>query len=143
MSKVEAGNNVSVHYVGTFTDGEKFDSSRDRGETLSFEVGSGQMIAGFDAAVVGMSVGETKTVTIEPKDAYGERNKNAIQEVPRENFPEGFALKEGATVSGRDQDDRPMIAKIISFNDESVNLDFNHPLAGKQLNFEVELVSIN
>ena len=143
MSKVEAGNNVSVHYVGTFTDGEKFDSSRDRGETLSFEVGSGQMIAGFDAAVVGMSVGETKTVTIEPKDAYGERNENAIQEVPRENFPEGFGLKEGATVSGRDQDDRPMIAKIISFNDESVNLDFNHPLAGKQLNFEVELVSIN
>tara|TARA_Y100000114_G_scaffold150454_1_gene165984 strand:+ start:493 stop:924 length:432 start_codon:yes stop_codon:yes gene_type:complete len=143
MSKVEAGNNVSVHYVGTFTDGEKFDSSRDRGETLSFEVGSGQMIAGFDAAVVGMSVGETKTVTIEPKDAYGERNENAIQEVPRSNFPEGFNLIEGATVSGRDQDNRPMIAKIISFNDENVNLDFNHPLAGKQLNFEVELVSID
>ncbi len=143
MSKVEAGNNISVHYVGTFTDGEKFDSSRDRGQTLSFEAGSGQMIAGFDAAVVGMSVGETKTITLEPEDAYGPRDENAIQEVPRANFPEGFNLIEGATVSGQDQDNRPMIAKIISFNDESVNLDFNHPLAGKQLNFEIELVSIN
>mgnify|MGYP001348085626 CR=1 FL=1 len=143
MSKVESGNNISVHYVGTFTDGEKFDSSRDRGEALTFEVGAGQMIPGFDAAVVGMTIGETKTVTINPGDAYGERNEDAIQEVSRTNFPEGFELVEGATVSGRDQDNRPMIAKIISFNEENVNLDFNHPLAGKKLNFEVELVSIN
>ena len=85
--QVENGNTVSVHYRGTLNDGTEFDSSHSRGEPLSFQVGSGQMINGFDAALPGMAVGETKSITLTPDQAYGESNPEAITDVPKESFP--------------------------------------------------------
>ena len=142
MSKVEYGNNVKVHYKGTLTDGEQFDSSYDRGETLPFTVGAGQMIKGFDAAVVGMEVGEKKTVSIPSAEAYGERREDAVQDVPKTVFPPDFEFRINETVQGADQNGQPLIAKILEENDETVKLDLNHPLAGKDLTFEIELVEI-
>ena len=142
MSKVENGSNVKVHYKGTLTDGKQFDSSYDRGETLPFEVGAGQMIKGFDAAVVGMEVGETKTVTIPSAEAYGERNEDALQEVPRNVFPPDFEFKTGEMVQGTAPTGQPIMAMIVEEKESTVVLDMNHPLAGKDLNFEIELMNI-
>ncbi len=143
MSKVTKGHNISVHYVGTFDDGTKFDSSHDRGEPLSFNVGSGQMIAGFDAAVVGMTVGEKKTVNLSADDAYGSHNPEAIQTLERSVFPEDVTLEEGAHVIGQNELGQKIVAKVLTLSDTEAVLDFNHPLAGKSLNFDVEIVSIN
>ena len=143
MKKIQKGNNISVHYVGTLDDGTKFDSSHDRGETLDFEVGSGQMIKGFDDAVTGMLPGEKKTVSLSPQDAYGEINPAAVQEVSLNAFPPDTDLQEGLTVFGENQDGNKIVAKVISLSEENVKLDFNHPLAGKNLNFEIEIVTVD
>jgi len=142
MSKVEKGNNIKVHYKGTLNNGEQFDSSYDRGETLPFEVGAGQMIPGFDAAVVGMEAGDKKTVTIPSAEAYGERNNEAVQDVPKTAFPPEFEFRLNETVQGANEQGQPLIAKILEVTDESVKLDLNHPLAGEDLTFEIELVEI-
>ena len=142
MSKVEKGSKVKVHYKGTLTDGVQFDSSYDRGETLPFEVGAGQMIPGFDAAVVGMEAGDKKTVTIPSAEAYGERNDEAVQDVPKTAFPPDFEFRLNESVQGANEQGQPLIAKILEVTDESVKLDLNHPLAGEDLTFEIELVEI-
>lgn len=142
MSTVQSGNTISVHYRGTLSDGEEFDSSYDRGETLTFQVGGGQMIKGFDEGVVGMKVGEKKTVVIHPEQAYGFRNEEAIQEVAKTQFPNDFSFEPGTPVQGVNPDGGHVTAKILSEQDETVTLDFNHPLASKTLNFEIELVGI-
>lgn len=143
MSKVVSGNMVSVHYRGTLEDGTEFDSSHSRGETLSFTVGSGQMISGFDAGVVGMQVGEKKNLQLAADEGYGQRIDEAIQDIPKTAFPGDFDFIVDATVQGAGPDGRPVMAKILKENTETVTLDFNHPLAGKSLNFEIELVGIN
>ena len=140
--KVENGQTVNLHYVGTLEDGTEFDSSRTRNEAMSVEVGSGKLIPGFEEALSGMSVGEVKSVTIEPTQAYGDVSSEAYQTVPRSAFPPEFTFEEGATVQGRNPMGHSMTAKIESVSEESVVLDFNHPLAGKTLNFEIELLSI-
>ena len=142
MSKVKNGNNVRVHYKGTLEDGTVFDNSHDREETLNFEVGSGNLIPGFEKAVVGMSEGETKTFKVSCADAYKEPTPDAVIKVPKSAFDESVTLVEGQTVSGTDPSGRPIQATIRSFDDEEVTLDHNNPLAGKDLNFEVELVEI-
>ena len=141
--KAKNGDTVSVHYKGTFQDGTVFDSSHDRGETIDFQVGAGQMIKGFNDAVVNMKVGETKNVTVVPEEAYGEVNPNALMEFPKTVFPEDFALKEGEVVQGNSPAGQPMIGTINEVQDETVVVDFNHPMAGKELNFEIELVEIH
>ena len=143
MSKVENGNTVSVHYCGTLNDGTEFDSSYTRGEPITFEVGAGQMIAGFDAAIPGMTIGESKNISIVSSDAYGERNEESMQNVPITAFPEGFDFTEGALVSGQNQAGQSFMAKIITRSDTDVTLDLNHPLAGEDLNFKIELVDIS
>ena len=143
MSKVENGQNVSVHYVGTLDDGTEFDSSRSRGETLTFQVGSGQMISGFDSAVVGMALGETKKITLNPDQAYGQVDPNNVHTVPSNAFPGDFEPVVGATVVGMNEDGQQMMAKIERFDAAGVTLDFNHPMAGKNLNFEIELLDIS
>ena len=143
MSKVKNGQTVSVHYVGTLDDGTVFDSSRDRGETLTVEVGSGQLIAGFDTALRGMEVGEVKKISLSPDEAYGERDTTLLKEISREEFPEDFEFEVGLTVTGQNELGHPLVATIDSLNEESVNLDFNHPMSGKNLNFEIEVVSLN
>ena len=142
MSKVKDGQTVNVHYVGTLEDGTEFDSSRTRGEPLSFQVGAGQLIKGFDSAVKEMVMGETKSICVEPSEGYGERNSNAVQEVPLDRFPSDFEFKEGTTVYGKNQQGQQMMAKVEAIATDSVTLDFNHPLAGKTLNFEIELLDV-
>ena len=142
MSTANNGNTVSVHYRGTLEDGTEFDSSHSRGETLTFQVGSGQMIEGFDKGVVGMQIGDVKNITLEAEQAYGEHRPEGVQEVSKENFPPDFEFVIGGTVHGQGPDGQPVIAKILSEQDETATLDFNHPLAGKTLNFEIEMVEI-
>ena len=141
MSTVENGNTVTVHYTGTLNDGTQFDSSRDR-EPLSFQVGNGQVIAGFDTAVVGMTEGESKTFTIPADQAYGLKNEDAIQEVSKDRFPQGYDAQVGSTVTGQNEIGQNFQARVIAEAEETVTLDFNHPLAGQDLTFDVELVSV-
>ena len=139
---MKEGKTVSVHYVGTFDDGTEFDNSRSRGEPMTFQLGAGQVIPGFDSAISEMEVGDVRDVHLEPAQAYGDIDPTANQEVSLEMFPSDFEFKEGATVYGQTQDGRQMMASIMSVGDDSVKLDFNHPMAGKNLNFNIELVSV-
>jgi len=138
--KVKNGSNVNVHYRGTLNDGSEFDNSRLRGQTLDFEVGSGRMIPGFDDALVGMSKGQTKKIKIPPENAYGYRKEDAVRPVPRTAFGDDFEFQINELIQGNGPNG-PFIAKIEEVFDDRVILDFNHPLAGKELNFEIELVS--
>jgi FKBP-type peptidyl-prolyl cis-trans isomerase 2 len=143
MSKVEKGQTVKVHYIGTFDDGVEFDSSHSRNQPLTFEVGSDQMIPGFDAALPGMEVGEKKNIHLEPDIAYGPTNPAAVQVVPKNVFPPDFKAIVGATVAGQNQEGKQLMAKILAFDMHTITLDMNHPLAGKSLNFEIELLEVH
>ena len=142
MSKVKTGDTVKVHYSGTFNDGEQFDSSFDRGEPISFTVGAGQMITGFDNSVVGMEIGQTKDIKLNAEEAYGPHHKEAIQEVEKTLFPDDFDFQVGLEVHGSAPNGKPLVGFILSEQKETVTLDFNHPMAGKELNFKVELMGI-
>jgi len=141
--KVESGKTVNLHYVGTLDDGTEFDSTRAREETLSVEVGSGQLIPGFDTALPGMKIGDVKTVQVFPGEAYGEVNPEAFQTMPQSVFPTGFDFQVDSIVQGKNQEGNPVRARVESVGKDTVTLDFNHPLAGKNLNFEIEVVSID
>ena len=143
MLQVENGNTVSVHYRGTLNDGTEFDSSHSRGEPITFQVGAGQMISGFDAALPGMEIGETKSITLAPEHAYGDVNPEAVTEIPKTSFPEDFQFLVNSMVQGQSPSGQPMVGTINEVKDESVTIDFNHPMAGKDLNFEIQLVSID
>jgi FKBP-type peptidyl-prolyl cis-trans isomerase 2 len=140
--KVENGHNVKVHYRGTLSDGSEFDNSRTRGQTLDFEVGTPNIIQGFNHALLGMIEGETKTVTIATEDAYGEVDLEAFQTVPKTAFAPDFVFEVDAAVMGQTPQG-PVRAIIQEVLQNEVILDFNHPLAGKDLTFEFELVSID
>lgn len=129
------GDTVSVQYVGTFDDGEVFDSSEGR-DPLTFVVGEGQVIAGFDEAVRGMAVGDKKKVHIDAANAYGERREDLVITVPLDDAPEGLA------VGDRVQLGNGAPATVLEVTGENVTVDANHPLAGKALNFEIEVVSL-
>tara|TARA_B100000700_G_C15060844_1_gene865693 strand:- start:443 stop:901 length:459 start_codon:yes stop_codon:yes gene_type:complete len=139
--KVENGNTVSVHYRGTLDDGMEFDNSYDREMPLEFQVGEGRVIGGFDSALLGMQVGEVKNVTIEPDNAYGPIDEQAVATVPRTQFPEEMEFAVGGVVQAQNETGT-FRGVISSFTDEEAVIDFNHPLAGKTLNFEIELVDI-
>ncbi len=141
--KVENGHMVTVHYRGTLPNENdiEFDSSYDRGEPVQFEAGSRKMIAGFDRAVIGMEVGETKTVAISVEDAYGHPDKTAFQLVPKDSFGEGFDFRLNGMIQGNGPMG-PFIARIDEIRDDNVVLDFNHPLSGKDLTFEITVMSI-
>ena len=140
--KVEMGHIVSVHYTGTMQDGTEFDNSRLRDEPLQFQLGVSDMIPGFVNAILGMTVGETKEVTLQPADAYGERDPDARQSVPRSAFPADFQFEVGGTVQGNGPQGR-FLATLEDWDDDEVVLDLNHPLAGEHLTFAVEVVSID
>ncbi len=140
MKTIIQGQTVGVHYVETFNDGTELDNSRTRGNPLIFKVGERQVINGFENAVVGMKIGETKTVTISPEEAYGPTDPKLLREMPRNTFPQDFNFVKGALVEMRSPQGHSMPATIASFGDENVTLDFNHPLSGKTLNFEIEVV---
>jgi peptidylprolyl isomerase len=142
IMKVRNGHTVKVHYKGTLNDGTEFDNSHVRGEPLNFEVGSRKLIRGFSEAVLGMSKGQTKKVTVPIEAAYGPHNPEAVQAVPRKAFAEGMAFEVGGTVQGNGPRG-PFLARVQAVEDENITLDMNHPLAGKELNFEIELVSVH
>ena len=129
------GDRVAVHYTGTLDSGEEFDSSRDRGP-LSFVLGAGEMISGFDAAVNGMKVGDTVTVRLEPEDAYGERRDDLIMEFPIDQLRDGQGEGDSLLFQSGSR------GIIVEITDEVFRVDANHRLAGQALTFEIELVSI-
>lgn len=133
------GQTVLVHYTGTLTDGSQFDSSKGRAP-LQFTVGSGEVIPGFDAAVRDLEIGQSKTVTIPASEAYGERTDEARQQFPLDAFPEKPEV--GWVVELQAPDGQRIPAEIVAVSDEDATLDFNHPLAGQDLTFEIELVSV-
>lgn len=141
MSKAKSGDTVRIHYTGTLDDGTEFDSSRDR-EPLEFSVGGGQVIQGFDSAVEGMEEGEKKSVSLEPGDAYGEHQDELVQKVERSNLPPDLEYKEGMVLQATQPNGMPLVLHVVEVNDDAVTLDANHPLAGKKLNFDLELVEI-
>ena len=141
MSNAKSGDTVKIHYTGTLDDGAEFDSSAG-GDPLEFVLGDGQVIPGFDKAVEGMAIGESKNVRIEPADAYGPRHDQLIQEVPRTALPEGLNPEEGMALQSSTQDGQTMLFKVTAVAEESITVDGNHPLAGMALNFDIELVAI-
>ena len=141
MSQAKAGDTVKIHYTGTLDDGTQFDSSKGR-DPLEFEVGSGQVIPGFDKAVEGMAVGDTKTVNIPVEDAYGPRHDEMIQEVPKSALPDEVEPAVGMGLQARRPDGAMLDLTITEVGEESITVDGNHPLAGQPLNFDLELVEI-
>ncbi len=141
MKTVEVGTNVKVHYTGTLTDGTEFDSSHKREEPISFKVGESLVLEAFEKAVVGMTEGQTKSVTLSPDEAYGPHDPAATQKVPRQAFGTEFEFEVGGTVQGNGPAG-PFLAVIESVEEEHITLDMNHPLAGKELTFEIEMVEI-
>lgn len=136
------GKKVKTHYRGTLDDGTQFDSSYDRGEPLEFTCGAGQMIKGFDAAVVDMRVGEKKTVHIPAADAYGEHNPEMVLTFPAEQVPNIEQIEKGMKLFLSTPSGMPVPAVVIDVTPEAVTLDANHELAGKDLNFDIELVEV-
>jgi peptidylprolyl isomerase len=139
--QAKQGDVVRVHYTGRLTDGTLFDSSEGR-EPLEFTVGAGQMIKGFDSGVVGMAIGEKKTIEIPPHEAYGERDEEAIIEFPASNIPKDMELKPGMELTLRNQYGQPVPVVVLEVKTDVVVMDANHMLAGKDLVFDVELVEI-
>ena len=141
MTTAQVGNRVRVHYTGRLDDGEVFDSS-EGGTPLSFTIGNGQVIPGFENGVVGMAPGDARTVHISCADAYGERRDDGVLQVPRDEFPPDMTLEVGASVQGQQQSGQTVTFTIMAVSNEAVTLDANHPLAGKDLTFDLTLVSI-
>ncbi len=142
MTEATPGKTVSIHYTGTLADGSTFDSSEGR-DPLTFEMGSGQVIPGLENALTGMAVGDTKTVTIPAAEAYGDHNPQAVQQVPRDAVPDNIPLDLGTQLQVQTQDGRALPVVVTEVTDEHVLLDANHPLAGKDLTFAVEVVSVS
>jgi peptidylprolyl isomerase len=141
MSQARPGDTVKIHYTGTLNDGTEFDSSSGR-DPLEFTVGSGQVISGFDKAVEGMAVGDSKTVEIPPEEAYGPRHDQMVQDVPKHALPDDLEPAEGMALQARGQDGQVINLTITAVGDDSITVDGNHPLAGKSLNFDIQLVDI-
>jgi len=141
VTQIKDGDTVRMHYTGTLTDGSVFDSSEGRAP-LEFEVGSGQIIPGLDQALPGMVVGEKKLVQIPCDLAYGQSNPDMKQAVPREGIPEDIALEIGLTLHMQTPSGQPLPVTVVEMDEATVTLDANHALAGKDLTFDIEIVSI-
>ena len=142
MQQVKSGDTVKVHYHGKLTDGSTFDSSEGR-EPLEFEVGSGSVIPGFDEGVTGMQVGEKRTVTIPCEQAYGVKQEDMLMEFPMDRFPEEMEPEVGMQLNMSNGAGQNFPVVIREVRDTTVLLDANHPLAGEDLTFDLELVEIN
>jgi peptidylprolyl isomerase len=141
MSKATSGDVVHVHYTGRLNDESVFDTSDGR-EPLSFQLGQGQVVPGFEKAVSGMELGEKKTVTIPSDEAYGPRIEQLTFTAPRDNLPDGYDPQVGEMMRLETRDGRQMDVVITDATEEAVKMDGNHPLAGEDLTFDIELVKI-
>jgi len=139
---VKKGDTVKVHYTGTLEDGTVFDSSESHGKPLEFQVGAGQVIPGFENAMVGMKEGEEKDVKLSVADAYGEYNPEMVRKVPRAQLPKDHEPAVGMILMVGLPNGMQVPVKIVAVDAESVSIDLNHPLAGKALNFKIKIVGI-
>ena len=141
MAKAKQGDTVKVHYTGKLDDGSVFDTSQGR-EPFEFTIGAGQVITGFEQAVIGMEPGETKTAIVNHEDAYGPHRDEMVAEVPKDRLPEDLAPEVGQRLRANQPDGSSIDVVITAVSPDSVTIDANHPLAGKQLTFEIELLEI-
>ena len=142
FSGPNVGKTCRTHYKGTFNDGTQFDSSYDRGQPLEFVCGAGQMIKGFDAAVADMKVGEIKEIHLMPEEAYGQPNPDAIFTLEIEQLPGAEDLTVGQQVYLSNQYGQPFPVKVTAKDEKTITFDANHEMAGKELNFKIELVEV-
>lgn len=141
MTKAESGDTVRVHYTGRTDSGQEFDSSRDR-DPLEVKLGQGQVIPGFEAALSGMEAGDTKTVTIPEAEAYGPRREELVHQVPRTDIPAEIDLEPGRTLMAHTPDGNQLQLVVREVGEEAVTVDANHPLAGENLTFDLEMVDV-
>ena len=141
MQEAKKGDKVKVHYHGKLISGETFDSSSGR-EPLEFEIGSGSVIKGFDEGVSGMKVGEKKTINIPVDEAYGERSEDMLIEFSKDRFPKDMEIKEGMQLMMSNGSGQNIPVIVTEVKDDAVILDANHPLAGEDLIFDIELIEI-
>ncbi|MBJ3762428.1 peptidylprolyl isomerase [Maribius pontilimi] len=141
MTQAKEGDTISMHYSGSLPDGTQFDSSEGRAP-LEFTLGSGMIIPGLDSAIAGMEVGDKKTVTVAPDDAYGAHDPNRVQAVPRDQFPDDLPTEPGTQLQMQTPDGQAVPVMVADATETEVTLDANHPLAGKDLTFAVEIVAI-
>lgn len=141
MKTIQNGDTVSVHYRGTLEDGTVFDTSMTEGkEPIKVKLGNGQLIKGFEEGLIGMSVGEKKTITLDPEDAYGDVIPDAVIDVPLANLPPN--LEVGQVLQGNGPQG-PFIVSVLEIKEDVAKLDHNHPMAGKRLIFDLDIVSID
>jgi peptidylprolyl isomerase len=141
MSAAKTGDTVKVHYTGILDDGTQFDSSRGR-EPLQFILGGGGILPALETAVEGMSVGSTKTLVISAADAFGPRLDELTREVPRDDIPDDIELSAGMVLNAQGPSGQTQRFTVVDFDDQKVTIDGNHPLAGKDLTFQVELMEV-
>ncbi|WP_022665585.1 FKBP-type peptidyl-prolyl cis-trans isomerase [Desulfospira joergensenii] len=135
---IKSGDTIAVDYTGKLENGDIFDSSEGR-EPLTFTVGAGMLIPGFDTAVVGMKKGESKTVTIPPEQGYGPKSEEAFVDIPRVHIPDEIPLEVGLELQLQDPNGRPVPARVMEISEESVKMDINHFLAGQTLEFDITI----
>mgnify|MGYP000580738596 CR=1 FL=1 len=138
---VNIGDRIKVQYTGKLDDGTVFDKTK-IGEPLEFVVGSGQIIPGFEKAVVGMKLNEEKEITVKPEEAYGKRDETLVREFPKSSLPKDFKPKKGMMIRLQGQSGRPIPGTIVDVKKNSITIDLNHPLAGKNLTFDIKVVDI-
>lgn len=141
MTRAKNGDTVRVHYTGKLEDGSVFDSSEQR-DPLEFTVGSGQVIPGFESAVTGMAVGESKSATLPPEEAYGPHREELMATVDKEQLPDDLDVAVGQRLQVQQPDGRRLVVSVAEIGDKTVTLDANHELAGKTLTFELKLVDV-
>ncbi|MDX3925087.1 MAG: peptidylprolyl isomerase [Shinella sp.] len=141
MTEAKTGDIVRIHYTGMLTDGTPFDSSKNR-EPLEFEIGAGQILPGLEASVEGMNVGEAQTVTLAPDQAFGPHDPGKVQKVDRANIPANLDVQPGMQLQAKSRTGAPMTVSVIEVNPSEVTIDANHPLAGRDVTFEIELTEI-
>jgi peptidylprolyl isomerase len=141
MTQAKSGDKVRIHYTGKLSDGTTFDSS-DGGDPLEFELGAGSIIPGLEQGIIGMAVGDSNTVNIPATDAYGPHHAEAVQTVERSEIPDHVELAVGGQLQAQAPNGQQLMLTVVELTDVSVTLDANHPLAGKDLTFNVELVEI-
>jgi peptidylprolyl isomerase len=141
MTQARSGDTVRIHYTGRFPDGATFDSSTE-GEPLEFQLGAGEIIEGLDEAITGMSVGDTSTVSVPADKAYGPHHAEAVRAIPRETIPSHIPLEPGLRLQAERPDGATIGLTVVEVGEAEVTVDANHPLAGQDLVFDVELVSV-
>jgi peptidylprolyl isomerase len=141
MAQAKAGDRVKINFTGKLEDGSVFANTA-VSEPLEFKLGEGKIIPGIENAVEGMSVGESKTVKVTPEQAYGQRRDELVEEVSRDRFPKGVEPQVGQKFEVPQQEGQPMVVKVVEVSEQTVTLDGNHPLAGRDLTFELELLEI-